>query len=263
MPRQSWKVANPRLVCNENDNYPLNVKKELEIIAEALIDSSQFSGTKSVEVETPALKAAADDERSVLVGEMYTRVFPHVAKMLDFERTRYPTNSNPCTSNIWSTDYEEDCTVIYNNFAKLSVKKTFFTNLLSTVRLHNCLGPPESRNSRSGGRRQGMVDLFPANRTRRGTRRALRILSYLRWRDACLNRFNRGCMGTISIAVNFCVVRVVEFLRNAKLFQSLLASQRVLQCLLLRFFLAELRHSLTILLTVLFELLRAFPSLGH
>lgn len=139
----------------------------------------------------------------------------------------------------------------------------FFTNSLSTVRLQNCLGPPESRNSRSGGRRPGMVDLFPANRTRRGTRRALRILSYLRWRDACLNRFNRGCMGTISIAVNFCVVRVVEFLRNAKLFQSLLASQRVLQCLLLRFFLAELRHSLTILLTVLFELLRAFPSLGH
>ena len=64
MPRQSWKVANPRLVCKENVNYPLpvNVKKELEMIAEALIDGSRFSGTKSVEVETPALKAAADDE---------------------------------------------------------------------------------------------------------------------------------------------------------------------------------------------------------
>ena len=71
MPRQSWKVANPRLVCKENVNYPLNVKKELEMIAEALIDGSRFSGTKSVEVETPALKAAADDERFVLFGEMY------------------------------------------------------------------------------------------------------------------------------------------------------------------------------------------------
>ena len=40
MPRQSWKVANPRLVCKEKVNYPLNVKKELEIIAEALIDGS-------------------------------------------------------------------------------------------------------------------------------------------------------------------------------------------------------------------------------
>ena len=177
-----------------------------------------------------------------------------LAKCTEFA-TRYQdhlsiVNSNGCT--VLDQAPLQRCYPIY-----------FFTNSLSTVRLQNCLGPPESHNSRSGGRRPGMVDLFPANRTRRGTRRALRILSYLRWRDACLNRFNRGCMGTISIAVNFCVVRVVEFLRNAKLFQSLLASQRVLQCLLLRFFLAELRHSLTILLTVLFELLRAFPSLGH
>ena len=135
-----------------------------------------------------------------------------------------------------------------------------FTISLGNVRLHNCLGPSESRRCRSGGRRQGIAD---SNRTRRETRRALRILSYLRWRDACINRFNRGCMSTISIVVNFCVVRVIEFLRNAKLFQSLLASQRVLQCLLLRFFLAEFRHSLTILLTVLFELLRAFPFFRH
>ena len=77
MPRQSWKVANPHLVCKENVNYPLNVKKELEIIAEALIDGSWFSGIKSVEVATPALKAAADDERFLLVGEMYSGVFPH------------------------------------------------------------------------------------------------------------------------------------------------------------------------------------------
>jgi len=135
-----------------------------------------------------------------------------------------------------------------------------FTTSLGNVRLHNCLGPPESRNSRSGGRRQGIAD---SNRARRGTRRALRILSYLGWRDACINRFNRGCMSTISIVVNFCVVRVVEFLRNPKPFQSLLASQRVLQCLLLRFFLAEIRHSLTILLHVLFELLRTLPSFRH
>ena len=67
---KSWKVANPHLVCKENVNYPLNVKKELEMIAEALIDGSQFSGTKSVKVETPALKAAADDKWLVLVGEM-------------------------------------------------------------------------------------------------------------------------------------------------------------------------------------------------
>ena len=85
------------------------MKKELEMIAEALIDGSRFSGTKSVEVETPAVKAAADDERFVLIGEMYAGVFPHVAKMLDLELTRYPTNSNPYTSNIWATDYEEDC----------------------------------------------------------------------------------------------------------------------------------------------------------
>ena len=73
MPRQTWKVANPRLVCKENVDYPLNVKKELEILAEALIDGSPFTGTKSVEVETPALKAAEDDESDellVLVGEM-------------------------------------------------------------------------------------------------------------------------------------------------------------------------------------------------
>ena len=66
MPRQSWKVANSRLVCKETVNYPLNVKKELEMIAEALINGSRFSCTKSVEVETPALKGAADDERFVL-----------------------------------------------------------------------------------------------------------------------------------------------------------------------------------------------------
>ena len=86
------------------------------------------------------------------------------------------------------------------------------TASLGKVCLQNCLGPPESRNSRSGGRRQGIAD---SNRARRGTRRALRILRYLRWRDACINRFNRGCMSTISMAVNLCVVRVVEFLRNA------------------------------------------------
>ena len=44
MQRKSWKVANPHLVCKENVNYPLNVKKELEMIAEALIDGSLFSG---------------------------------------------------------------------------------------------------------------------------------------------------------------------------------------------------------------------------
>ena len=43
------------------------MKKEFEMLAEALIDGSQFSGSKSVEVETPALKAAADDEQFVLV----------------------------------------------------------------------------------------------------------------------------------------------------------------------------------------------------
>ena len=47
---------------------------------------------------------------------------------------------------------------------------------------------------------------------------------YLGWRDACINRFDRGSMRLISIVVNFCVVRVIEFLRNAKLFQSFLAS---------------------------------------
>ena len=31
----------------------------------------------------------------------------------------------------------------------------FFTISLGKVRLHNCLGHPESRNSRSGGQRQG------------------------------------------------------------------------------------------------------------
>ena len=92
---RSWKVANPRLVCKENVNYPLNVKEELEmpVLAAVLIDGSRFSGTKSVELETPALKAAADDERFVLVGEMYSGIFPHVAKMLDIELTRYPKNS--------------------------------------------------------------------------------------------------------------------------------------------------------------------------
>ena len=60
--------------------------------AAALIDhpGSRFSGTKSVEIETPALKAAADNERFVLVGEIYAGVFPRVAKMPDLELTRYP-----------------------------------------------------------------------------------------------------------------------------------------------------------------------------
>ena len=129
MPRQSWKVANPRLVCKENVNYPLNVKKELEMIAEALIDGSRFSGTKSVEVETPALKAAADDERFVLVGEMYAGVFPHVAKMLDLELTRYPTNSNPYTANIWATEYEEDCKAYFCLGDQGKSGKQFRTNI--------------------------------------------------------------------------------------------------------------------------------------
>ena len=50
MQRRSWKVANPHLVRigKENVNVPLNVKKEL-----AMTDGCQFSGTKSVEVDTP------------------------------------------------------------------------------------------------------------------------------------------------------------------------------------------------------------------
>ena len=47
------------------------------------------------------LKVAADDEQFVLVGDMYAGVFPHVAKMVDSELTRYPKNSNPYSSNIW------------------------------------------------------------------------------------------------------------------------------------------------------------------
>ena len=95
MLRLSWKVANPRLVCKENANYPLNVEKELEMLAEVMIDGSQFSGTKSVEVETPALKAAADDEWFELVTleectALYAGVFPHFAKLLDLELTKYP-----------------------------------------------------------------------------------------------------------------------------------------------------------------------------
>ena len=57
-------------MCAEKANSPLNVKKEIEVLALVLIGGSQFSGTKSVEVETPALKAAADDELFELVGEM-------------------------------------------------------------------------------------------------------------------------------------------------------------------------------------------------
>ena len=129
MPRQSWKVANPRLVRKENVNYPLNVKKELEMIAEALIDGSLLSGTKSVEVETPALMAAADDELFVLVGEMYAGVFPHVARMLDLELTRYPTNLNPYTSNIWATDYEEDCKAYFCLGDQGKSGKQFRTNI--------------------------------------------------------------------------------------------------------------------------------------
>ena len=54
------------------------------MLAAALIDGSLFSGTKSVEVETPALKAA------VHIQDMYAGVFPHVAKMLDLELTGVP-----------------------------------------------------------------------------------------------------------------------------------------------------------------------------
>ena len=35
----------------------------------------------------------------------------------------------------------------------------FFTISLGKMRLHNCLDPPESRSSRSGGRRQDISDL--------------------------------------------------------------------------------------------------------
>ena len=81
---RSWKVANPHLVRigKENINVPLNVKKELEMLAAALIDGCQFSGTKSVEVDTPAQKAAADEELFVLVGNV-GRSFSTRCKMLE------------------------------------------------------------------------------------------------------------------------------------------------------------------------------------
>ena len=120
MLRLSCKVATPHLVCKENANYSLNVEKELEMLAEVRIDGSQFSGTKSVEVETPALKAAADDEWFELVTleectALYAGVFPHFAKMLDLELTKYPKkNSNSLKTRVptgWASCYhdEEDC----------------------------------------------------------------------------------------------------------------------------------------------------------
>ena len=78
------------------------MKKELEMLAAALIDGCQFSGTKSVEVDTPAQKAAADEELFVLVGNVGRSFFTR-CKMLDLVLTRYPKDLNPYTSNIWAS----------------------------------------------------------------------------------------------------------------------------------------------------------------
>ena len=58
------------------------------------------------------------------------------------------------------------------------------------------------------------------------------FIRYLGWRDACINCFNPGRHSTISIALYFCVVQMIKILCNAKLFQSLLSSERDLQSLL-------------------------------
>jgi hypothetical protein len=50
------------------------------------------------------------------------------------------------------------------------------------------------------------------------------FMSYLGWRDASINHFNRGLHSFRRIVVDFCVVSVIEFLRDAEPFQSLLAS---------------------------------------
>ena len=68
------------------------------MLAEALIDGSLFgaiSGTKSVGVETPALKAASDDEWLVLVGEMHTGFFHMLPKCQTLSSLGIPKNSNP------------------------------------------------------------------------------------------------------------------------------------------------------------------------
>ena len=92
------------------------------------------------------------------------------------------------------------------------------------MRKHNLLGP---HSSESDGPPRTQVKPEFAGINCLGWKDAARMKllnRYLGWRDACINRFDRGSMRLISIVVNFCVVRVIEFLRNAKPFKSLLAS---------------------------------------
>ena len=92
------------------------------------------------------------------------------------------------------------------------------------MRQHNLLGPLSSK-SDGPPRTQVKPEFAGINCLGRNNAACIKLFNrYLGWRDACINRFDRGNMRLISIVVNFCVVRVIEFLRNTKLFQSILAS---------------------------------------
>ena len=70
LPRQSWKVNLGKLPI-----FARYARKMSTVLQTWRNDGSPLSGTKSVEVETPALKAAADDEQFELVGEMHEEIF--------------------------------------------------------------------------------------------------------------------------------------------------------------------------------------------
>ena len=60
---------------------------------------------------------------------MYARVFPDVAKMLNLELTGHPTNSNPYSSNIRATDFEEDRKEYFCLGNQGNSRKQFRTNI--------------------------------------------------------------------------------------------------------------------------------------
>ena len=137
IPRLPLKVANPHLVCKENVNYPLNLKKELEVLALALIDGSRVSGTKSVDVETPAWMAAADDElfRPVRTCRRNVRRSFSTCCLNAWPWAHWVLkNSNSYTSNIWATVYEEECKAYFclGDLDPGSSWKQFRTNIVDS-----------------------------------------------------------------------------------------------------------------------------------